>query len=304
MRKSLAAAFTCLGLAACASGGGGGSPATVVSTPTPTPTNTALTSLVASQTFANTSNSLTTTINSSLSVGPNSATQPAIDGVTLSYDASAQTYSISTGFGAQRFATVTDRDSASSTSVVSAFKKANGSTQDVFLLFNPGSGNSKLALTYTSYGAWQRLTGSSAPVGINQSFFVFGLPTTDMPRTGTANYVTAVDGFWVTANDARGLGGTGVLTADFGAGTTQLGLSLSGVSAVSGLSFSLGNFSGGGTINNATFTGALASTSTGSAGYSGAYAGRFFGPAAQEAGATFTLTSGSSVVTGVIVGHR
>jgi hypothetical protein len=279
-------------------------------TPVPTPVNTNLTNLVASQTFFNASSTLNTTIIATSSttgaLGPTSTTPATVDGVILAYNATTQGYTLTAGPISQSWLP-TDKDASSSDAVLTAYRKVSGSVEDDFLLFNPGSSNTKLALTYTSYGAWDRFTTSGNVASANVSFFVYGIPTTDMPRTGTANYVTVVDGIWTTATDLRGLTGTGTLSADFGAGTTQMTLALGGISAINDSRYTLGNFTGSGPISsaNGSFTGSLASSSTASVGYSGGYAGRFYGPAATEAGATFTLNNGASnAVVGVIVGRK
>ena len=289
-------------LSACASGGGGGSPMPAP----PPPTNSNLTSLQYSQQFANASSGLTTNLDKVTRItSGTSAHAPSLNALTIAYDATTKGYTVS--FGGTSAAFTSANVLASGTNAVATtYETKSGSLQNDLVLFNPGSGNTTLALTYSSYGAWQRLTDNGGSLGIVQDFFVFGIPTlaSDLPKTGTASYQSIIDGFWVTSNDVRALAGTGTLTADFLAGTTSVTLNLRGVSSLTGLAYTLDNFTGTGPIDgpNVTFSGTLSPTTSA---YSGTYTGRFFGPAATEAGAVFNLHDGvGGVVDGVIIGHK
>jgi len=270
------------------------------------PTNTTLTNLTASQTFQSVSKGLlTVAYRASGTVSPAS---PQWDNdnarLTISYDAATSSYTVSTFNGDFTFRPA-DRDASATNAELDAYSITTGNFTRSLALFKPGAGNPRLALTYTSYGALQRLVDGGSQISVTQELFVFGLPTpaADMPRTGSARYTSIVDGFWASDGDLRALTGTGSLSADFSAGTTSLDLSLGGASVLGGGSRTLGSFTGSGTISaaNSSFSGTL----TGASAYSGPYAGRFFGPGAAEAGAAFNLSNGAGgVVTGVIVGKK
>jgi hypothetical protein len=177
-------------------------------------------------------------------------------------------------------------------------------TNTTLKMLTPGSSNTLINLSYSSYGEWETLCCGTQDI-YDWTVFGFSTQVSDMPRTGTATYQTIVDGVWFAPPSTRTVSGSAGLTADFGAGTTQLTLNLSGTDIASRTVTVLGGFSGQGTIAGASFTGPLVSTNAASAGYSGSYGGRFFGPGAAEAGAVFQLSNGSGgVVGGAVIGHK
>ncbi len=309
MKCKFAACVACLFLAACGGGGGGGGGGVtpVAAAPAPAPaapaTNATLTSLQANQSFPNASSAVTATVNSNTNgVSGVGQTASAVEAISIAYDAATQGYTLSGGGQSATFLPA-DKDAANSNAVVTSFSKTSGTTENTLVLAN--GANPGVALTYSDFAVWQRVTSNGSLRTAVNIPLVFGIPTApgDMPRTGTASYQSIVSGLWFTPTDIRTLSGTGSLSADFAAGSTNVNMSLSGVSAISGASFFIGSVSGTGRIDaaNAAFSGRLASASA----YSGAYAGRFFGPGAAEAGAAFNLSNGAgSVVGGVIIGHR
>lgn len=293
MKNYVALLLASAGLAACGGGGGGGGGAAiapVASAPAPTvTTNATLTNLVASQSFSTVGGSLNSFANSNGSIGPTTLVGAGAGGVGVSYNASNQSYTITANIGSQTFATA-DRNAAESNTLITVYSKKNGNVDDQLVMANGGAAG----FTYSNFGAWVRTTDNTTSVAAHNSYVVYGIPTAaaDLPRTGSASYVTTGGATQVTGNTLRALSGTGSLTANFGAGAVQTSLALGG----------LGTLNGSANISSAdaTFSGAMAG-----AGYNGALAGRFFGPAAAEVGAAFTLTNGSTgYIDGYLIGKK
>lgn len=194
-----------------------------------------------------------------------------------------------------------------SSAVVSLYEKVAGARTDQLALFNPGSGNPALALTYVSYGAWQTILDNGSTIDVAQQFFVYGVrQSPSQPSTGSASYQTRPDGFWITPGGAYSLSGTSSFTADFSAMTVATSLNLTGTSILNNSTKSLGSFSGTGTIAalGGAFSGSLTQQGTDADGnvYSGNFAGAFFGPQGQEVGYTFRLQGAGGHAAGAVVG--
>ena len=235
----------------------------------------------------------------------------------ISYDATAQTYTISSatsGYNPAYFtpinATLTPAniDSANSNATFTAYTTP---TQTARIL-NPGAGNPAIQLTYVSFvditqTAQNSFTGLTYPVDF---FLVFGsaTPAASMPITGSASYSGLVFGRGsypsLTAGDVS-IGGTGSMTVDFGAASVNSTLNLTATPVSGGSSQSMGSFA---------FTGSIYSGSSSfSAGNgSGGMTGSFYGPSANEVGASFLLqptsatasTTGPFNIAGVFVGKK
>lgn len=302
MRRACLAAFGLSFLTACGGGsggsfGGGG----VGSTPTPPPaaaTNASLTNLTVSETFADVAVGQAGALTAAGTSTSRSAF--AATDFSISYDAAAQSYTVREG-GTSATYGPTNRP-ASTSAVITTYQRGSGTNTDSLVLFRAGAGNTTLALTYASYGAWQRLAQSGSGVDVRQNFFVYGVPTAAsyMPRTGSATYQTTIDGFVIAPGASYALGGTGSFSADFGAGTVATSLTLNGTNVANGGSISLGSPTGSGAISGSSFGGSFSNLP---AGRSGGFNGQFFGPGATEMGAVFTL-SGDIAGNGAIVGKR
>jgi len=233
------------------------------------------------------------------------------DGLSLSFDAGTGAYTVRNAGGVTTTflpTTETPVNPAEPTPPTRAFTKQNGNVADTLILFRTGAENSTLALTYASYGAWQRLTGNDTSADVSTQYFVYGVrQPADRPSTGSASYTTIVDGTWVNASGVYNLGGTSSFTADFSSLTVATSLNLVGTRANGSGTLALGQFNGSGTIAamGGAFSGTLAHQGTADDGavYSGGFAGAFFGPQGQEVGYTFSLTSPSGgAAGGAVVG--
>jgi len=291
-------------LSACGGSSGGGS---MVSTPapTPTPTNTSLTNLQSTETFEGrgainsfTLNAVTGSVNTSGGTRINGPVQ-------VTFNASNNSYTIQNSERSLTFGNA-DRVAAASTAVLTAYEKEVGTVSDSFLLFNPGPANTQLALTYTSYGAWQTITTGTSTLGVNTTFFVFGVKTapSSLPTTGTASYQGIVDGQFAGSAGVFALGGTSNVSANFGSGTISFSTAVTGQNILTAANKNFGTITGTGTINasGASFQAATAGNSGN--GYSFSMLGQFFGPGAAEVGASFQILGADGVGNGAIVAKK
>jgi hypothetical protein len=179
---------------------------------------------------------------------------------------------------------------------------------EVLQVSQPGVG---LDLTYTRFGnyTWGGGVDEASPGYI--SFLTLGVPTSnlDMPTSGTASYNGFVDGLWSDGLTSRRLfGSTATMAVDFSTGNLSTTLALTGRDnpfgdfLISPATY-LGTFSGSGTIasNWNSFSGAF----TPQDGWTGSFAGSFYGPQAGEYGYVFGLSnSNGGAASGSVVGER
>ena len=169
-----------------------------------------------------------------------------------------------------------------------------------------------LTLSYVAAGEWTKATTSGTTVSGSQIQFVYGAYTTDsqMPRTGAAEYGVAIGGTFIS-NGVKLLSSFGVLEADFGTGkisiTSNLAeeLAYSPTAGLSGYIAPTGNaFTASATMSSTvnSFSGSF--NYNGSATVSGTLNGKFYGPAAQEVGATFSGSSANAAILGTIAGSH
>lgn len=288
-------------------------------TPTPGPTNSTLANLVASQTFAVASGRLfKPERGGAVGTTPDSTFDAYGSGITLVYDATANSYAVSDATNPPPFLPANQTTNSAAFRV---FANSNGTGNYELTLFNPGSGNTTLALSFVSYGLLQSIQQiSSTNSDVFRRPFVYGLqtPVSGLPTTGVVNYTSAIDGYWVrlrsTATFTEGyadlrLSGTATFSVDYATRAVTVSLQLNGTDLRTSNpnlgTISLGTFSGTGTI--ATGASTFAGTLTGS-GFSGTFSGALFGTSATEAGLAFRVDDGNvsstarQHVAGVVVG--
>ena len=227
--------------------------------------------------------------------------------LTVSFDASSSSYTLTVPGGSETFSP--SELSASSTTGQTIYQKANG---DQLTLITASPWSHK-ALNYVGLGVYQTSSTSGGVDTTTYSTFDYGTPTpaTGVPRTGEAAYNVDLVGYLaVPGQTTKSLTGPGVFEADFLSGqfkanisptetdlTTASGVTGGGIQliAVGALSSSDATFSG-----NAQFTDNVGSTF-----YVGPITGRFYGPSAQEVGASFSGDNpNGGVVSGTIVGAQ
>lgn len=183
-------------------------------------------------------------------------------------------------------------------------QNATGTFVDFIGLMNHAQGTSPLvALSYSNFGrVFFETRGITGRDAWDYNVFAAGLPTADMPTTGTAAYTGASTGFVQVERDATTGGyliydffGTVGLNADFGRGTLNATFS-----DFSGSLFRQQN--GSGAPSTRIFSGFTLNGVISGANFSGQEQqgdwlrrmnGAFYGPGAAEAGGTFRAERGS-----------
>lgn len=171
-----------------------------------------------------------------------------------------------------------------------------------YVSFEPAFGQA-LRMQYLRAG---RAYSTSPSYVFDDVVFGVATPSSAMPRTGQAGYAVTLTGSVAAtgATSIRTIAGSGAIIANFSSSslTTQGTLYdyFSGITPAG-----IGTFSGSGTISamDSSLSGTLNFSGLGP--YSGAWQGRFYGPAAEEVGTVFSLDGASgSVATGVLYGAR
>jgi hypothetical protein len=166
-------------------------------------------------------------------------------------------------------------------------------------IFKPGAGNTQLALTYASFAD---ITAAGTDFGgrnaTSHYFIPYGVQTaaSQMPRFGTGVYNGAAFGFGrvdqVSSNEAT-VDGTSRFDVDFGLGTINALLTLTGRNPASGATADLGQFNYSGQLGGGVPGGGISSpnflTRNADGSFQGNMNGLFFGANAAEIGATFTV---------------
>jgi len=315
----LAAMAACVLLAACGGDGGGGVNSTPApptgGTPAPTPTpppppptppppppppNTSLANLQYSESFSNDASTSSASYSKNGSPGTASAAQGSL---TISYDASTGSYTVTTA-GRSALFTPANLDPATSTDSIAVYVTKSGNTTDSLTLTKPGS-SGRLRYTYVAGGVWQRTTETAASISATFDSFAYGVasPASGLPKTGTATFDVDLLGAVGRSDTATSLGGTGSVTVDFLSGTLK-GI---GQAQEVRLDNNLPSVSG-----DWSLTAQIASTNNFSGTFTlypsggqipGSVAGRFYGPQAQEIGAAWNVTSPNASGAGLLVGR-
>ena len=289
-------------------GGGVSSTPTPPSTPTPAPTNTTLGNLRVNQDFATDASSGTTAIDKTtvLVTGPSVTARSTVQ---VHYDAAAGSYTIQGPARTQTFAAADIQ--AGTEPGETRYYKTDGTNRDYLtLVVTPYTSTNGTPNQYVGLGYWQRNTGTGNTQNTSFDSFVYGFatPAGAVPRTGTAGYVTDTLGFVTTpGKPPRAFLGAGTFNVDFGQGlfsahTSVTEYELASPASVSGggIEFSARGHlgSGNGFTGNFTYGGWDGQVS-------GSIGGRFYGPGAEELGASFSADNAAgAAVTGSLTGRR
>lgn len=304
----------CVLLGACGGGGGGvgsaGSTPPGGSTgtgpaPTPTPTNTSIGSLTVSQSFSGPAATTTTSINTSpIAVASATTTRSSLQ---IRFDAATKSYTVESQGRSQTFAPIDAQ--AATASGETTYTKTDGAVRDYLTLVTTPY-TSTTPNRYVGLGFWQRNTLASGRQDTIFDSFVYGLetPAASVPRSGTASYVTDTLGFVTTPGKVpRGFTGSGIFDVDLALGvfaartsvfeydlTSEDARTGGGIEYIAGGKLTSGNDFAG----NFTYGGTDTQVS-------GTVQGRFFGPSAEELGATFSADNAAgAAVTGSFTGQR
>lgn len=307
LRFSLVALSTAV-LAACASGGGGGGGGDAGSPglpPPPPPTNSSITNLVVDQVFSGPAATSTTEFN--LTSGTTVNGTGASGALSVSYNAAAKSYTVSVAGRSQTFA---PGDVISNAGGETRFETDGAAGKDrLTLVTTPYSGST--SNRYVGMGYWQRSSTTGDRQHDQFASFVYGLntPAAAMPRTGRANF--AIDVFAMSSVpgfEPSVLQGLGTFDVDFMAGifSTKTYLTETGLLTGSGVVGGGIELNGAGTLSSsdATFSGSI-TAGTRNSNLTGSLSGRFYGPGAEEIGASFSATnSDGASFTGSFTGQR
>ncbi|HEX8556203.1 MAG TPA: transferrin-binding protein-like solute binding protein [Sphingomonas sp.] len=288
------------------SSGGGGSGGTPAPTPTPMAVNTLISDLQANQTF--TSDATSTQAVLRTANGVVDSTGQTRSAVQVSYDAATRSYTVATDGRSQTFAPAERR--ADRISGEASFAKL-GSTNDYLTLVTTPYYGSGTANRYVGLGYWQRNSTANGVQNTLFTTFAYGLATVSgvVPRTGSAHWTTDIFGLLTTpGQELRTVQGRGDFDIDF-AGAVFTGFAnldefdfITGGGRVGSLRFRAGGQLGSG--NGFSGNMSYASGRVGTLG--GTISGQFYGPGAEEIGASFQASGGGtgSVLNGALTGQR
>jgi hypothetical protein len=289
-------------LSAC-SGGSGSGTGGIGTAPAPV-VNTNIASLVSSQSF--TAAGSATAVAFDLTTRTVTSSAAADQPLTVSYDAGAKSYTITQSSGTTTFQS---GDVQSSAKGETQYAKTTGSTRDYLTLtttpYSGGVSNRYVALGYSQRN---EVAGTTQNTGFSAFTFGFETPATALPRTGTASWQTDVFGLYsVPGNSPRTVEGSGDLTINFATALFTTQTSLTQIDFLTGASIIGGGIelAGQGSVrSDGTFSGNV--------GYEGSFGtvagpltGRFYGPAAEEIGATFRAdNTNGATLNGAMTGQR
>lgn len=220
------------------------------------------------------------------------------------YDAPSGRYFVSEGARAQSFG-AGDIDPAGTNAQVATYTRTDGITTDNLTLVKNGGfiGTTR----YVSAGFWQRqVDGAVTKEGFFDAF-TYGVqtPNSAMPRTGAASYNLQLLGGLAEGTNIAGLRGSGRMDVAFDSGAIYSLVNVEAVDPMTGSVRSLGGLRATGLIA----TGTNAFSGTASIGglpnaTSSTFQGSFYGPAAEEIGATFSVSGGGTLAVGALWGPR
>ena len=181
----------------------------------------------------------------------------------------------------------------------------NSGWVDQFSLFQLGSSNPSLALTYASYGV--HTVGDNVHFS-QRDFFVYGVSPGSLPTNGMAPFGGLIDGIYHSsiAGQTYRISGTYGFAVDFQTGIISLTGSFTGTNMVTGQpNLPQVTITGRGqlstAITNSQFNGTLTTPSDPSA---GSFSGNFYGNQPEEMGFSFNLGTQTFVFAGIAIGKR
>lgn len=307
MKRTAAIVMVLLPLSACGGGGGGG----VASTPTPptatpTPTNTTITDLRASQSFANDAGRTDVTFNltSKTTVSGKAAATP----FTVRYDASSGSYAVTSGDVTDTFTTA-DRQATGNAGETRYVRRNGSDSTYLTLVTTPYYGST--SNQYVGLGYLQRNSVSGDRQATSFTTFAYGLdtPPGGVPRSGNGTFNTDVFGLeTLPGSEPAIFQGRGRFDVDFmnGVFSTQTSVTRTGLISGNGIVGGGIDLTGGGTLSASSggFSGDIVYRSGGTQ-LGGQIAGRFYGPNAQEIGASFAgSASDGTSFNGSLTGQR
>ena len=169
----------------------------------------------------------------------------------------------------------------------------DGSVRQV-LFANPGY--VLFGLTYTTLGLWEYDASAIAPSGVGGAF-VTGVATrtSDLPKTGTANYSGGMIGRYVDGTTSWAVTANASSTANFATGTVSfMTINSSRTPVNGGAVVADSNLNLNGMLTFPAGTNQVSGALTATGGMTGPASAKFFGPGAQEFAGTFFVTNGGT----------
>jgi len=269
------------------------------STPTPTAVNSSLMGTKVSETFINTA------AGTSARFGSNGVSngQAQLETLTVSYNASNQSYTLSKGGQTQAFTSANAVNSGNTD--FAAYQKTTGSVQEALTLTTPGTSGA-LTYQYVGGGAWERADVSSGTLDFSYTPFTYGAATADsaVQRTGTGLFSVSLVGARIM-DQPYAVAGDGKMQVDFQKGLLTANGNFTTMNVQTGYVESLGIYFASATLSSTTnnFAGAFA-MDDGSR-YTGAWVGKFYGPSNQEVGATWYISNNNGeYAAGYLIGRQ
>lgn len=222
--------------------------------------------------------------------------------LTIAYNSATQSYTIST---AGRTATFAPADLVASGSADFTSYEKIGATSEALTLTKPGTSGA-LTYKYVGGGAWERATVSGDQLDFSYDPFTYGVETPDnaLVRSGTGLYAVSLVG--ARAMDAPyAMAGAGSMQVDFLGGSLTSNGVLTSIDVDTGLIKSIGAYFGSATLSSTSnnFSGSFFMDD--GKRFTGGWDGRFYGPSADEVGATWSLKSADGeVAAGYLVGRK
>jgi len=234
--------------------------------------------------------------------GGRPTTSAAAASATIVYEASSQKYTLTVNGRTQSFLQ-SDVDRTQSSAAVTVYVKTSGGTTDSLTLTNAGT-SGRFTYRYVAGGFWQRTADGAASISGSIDAVAYGVETqgASVPRTGYASYNMDLIGAQTLADGVTGITGSGTLVADFAGGRLTTNGQIANASPTSP-----NRFSGTALLSSTdgSFAGTIGLNSATAVNYNGALTGRFFGPGAEEVGATFSAAANDgNIVVGALLGRR
>jgi len=224
-------------------------------------------------------------------------------GFAIAYDASTQSYTIST---AGRSATFGPADLVTSDSPdLMSFQRSAPDNEALTMTRSGTSG--PLNYQYVKGGAWERATRTGDQLDFSYDPFTFGVETPDaaLRRTGTGSYAVALVGTRAMSEPYAMLG-DGILQVDFQRGMLSSSGRLRTIDvSANNLIKADGSFFGEASLMGAAnaFSGSFVLDD--GTRLTGGWAGRFYGPGSEEVGAVWHMTSpDGQIAAGYLLGRQ
>jgi hypothetical protein len=231
----------------------------------------------------------------------------------FAYDAASQTYSFYPSTPTNAADIAYRFGPAQRTSADATFTHYAGSgpagqfdSGDTFTaaLFNPGSANPRINLTYTSFADFTLVTGATGLSNRIWSVFGIATPASQIPRTGTGTYSGIVFGHGDLSGAPLDVDGTAQLAVNFGSSTFRSLLAVLTRPAGTGAFTPLGTLEYTGNLSGTALFGNVTDPNA-----QGSLQGQLYGRDAQEFGLLFNYSKnepgiGRTSIVGGAVGKK